>query len=93
MTETSSIKSAAPTSTRNRSPMKRFIVDEEQSSNGGFNFPQLNVGNGRGRGPADFKPRWIHCTLLLGSDDRVGAWMIIFVPVDRGGRYGVESEI
>lgn len=25
------------------------------------------------------KPRWIHCTPLLGSDDKVGVWMIIIV--------------
>lgn len=25
------------------------------------------------------KPRWIHCTPLFGSDDRVGVWMIIIV--------------
>ena len=28
------------------------------------------------------KPRWIRCTPLLGSDDRVGVWMVIIVPVD-----------
>lgn len=36
----------------------------------------------RGRGPAEVKPRYIRCTPLLGSDDRVGVWMIILVPVD-----------
>lgn len=25
------------------------------------------------------KPRWIHCTPLLGSDDKVGVWMIVMV--------------
>ncbi|KAK0247305.1 hypothetical protein LTS09_017552 [Friedmanniomyces endolithicus] len=25
------------------------------------------------------KPRWIHCTPLLGSDERVGVWMIVMV--------------
>lgn len=25
------------------------------------------------------KPRWIHCTPLLGSDERVGVWMVVVV--------------
>lgn len=25
------------------------------------------------------KPRWIHCTPLLGSDEKVGVWMIVMV--------------
>lgn len=25
------------------------------------------------------RPRWIHCTPLLGSDERVGVWMIVMV--------------
>jgi hypothetical protein len=32
------------------------------------------------RGQAEYgvegRPRWIHCTPLLGSDDKVGVWMI-----------------
>ncbi|TVY83664.1 Phototropin-2 [Lachnellula suecica] len=36
----------------------------------------------RGRGGSEVRPRWIRCTPLLGSDDRVGVWMIILVPVD-----------
>ncbi|KAH7410826.1 hypothetical protein BKA64DRAFT_703940 [Cadophora sp. MPI-SDFR-AT-0126] len=36
----------------------------------------------RGRGPSEVKPRFIRCTPLLGSDDRVGVWMVILVPVD-----------
>lgn len=28
---------------------------------------------------AEGKPRWIHCTPLFGSDDKVGVWMIILV--------------
>ncbi|CAL3962791.1 unnamed protein product [Diplocarpon coronariae] len=36
----------------------------------------------RGRGPAEVKPRYIRCTPLLGSDDRVGVWMVILVAVD-----------
>ena len=27
----------------------------------------------------DGKPRWIHCTPLFGSDDRVGVWMVVLV--------------
>lgn len=42
----------------------------------------------RGRGPAEVKARWIRCTPLLGSDDRVGLWMIVLVPVDRDGIQG-----
>ncbi|KAK0120022.1 hypothetical protein ONS95_011437 [Cadophora gregata] len=36
----------------------------------------------RGRGPSEVKPRFIRCTPLLGSDDRVGVWMVVLVPVD-----------
>jgi hypothetical protein len=30
----------------------------------------------------EVKARWIRCTPLLGSDDRVGVWMIILVPIE-----------
>jgi hypothetical protein len=36
----------------------------------------------RGRGLAEVRPRFICCTPLLGSIDRVGTWMIILVPGD-----------
>jgi hypothetical protein len=36
----------------------------------------------RGGPRPDPKPRFIRCTPLLGSDDRVGIWMIILVPVE-----------
>ena len=42
----------------------------------------------RGRGPAEARPRWIRCTPLLGSDDRVGVWMIIIVPVEEDNSNG-----
>ncbi|KAF2495835.1 hypothetical protein BU16DRAFT_460554 [Lophium mytilinum] len=29
--------------------------------------------------PADGKPRWIHCTPLIGSDSKVGVWMVVMV--------------
>lgn len=25
------------------------------------------------------KPRWVHCTPMMGSDDRVGVWMVVMV--------------
>lgn len=28
------------------------------------------------RNSAEGKPRWIHCTPLLGSDEKIGVWMI-----------------
>lgn len=28
------------------------------------------------------KARWIHCTPLLGSDDRVGVWMVVMVEAE-----------
>ena len=31
------------------------------------------------RGSLEGKPRWIHCTPLLGSDEKVGVWMIVMV--------------
>lgn len=31
------------------------------------------------RGNMEGKPRWIHCTPLLGSDEKVGVWMIVMV--------------
>ncbi|KAK5256987.1 hypothetical protein LTR16_001912 [Cryomyces antarcticus] len=30
-------------------------------------------------GSLEGKPRWIHCTPLMGSDDKVGVWMIVMV--------------
>jgi len=33
-------------------------------------------------GTTEAKPRWIRCTPLLGSDDRVGVWMIVLVAVE-----------
>lgn len=37
---------------------------------------QTNGGNTVGM---EGKPRWIHCTPLLGSDDKVGVWMVVMV--------------
>lgn len=45
-------------------------------------LPKNTYAGERGRGPAEVKPRFIRCTPLLGSDDRVGVWMVILVPVD-----------
>ncbi|KAL5318749.1 hypothetical protein ACEPPN_013813 [Leptodophora sp. 'Broadleaf-Isolate-01'] len=45
-------------------------------------LPKNTRAGERGRGPAEVKPRFIRCTPLLGSDDRVGVWMVILVPVD-----------
>jgi len=33
----------------------------------------------RGSSVVSGKPRWIHCTPLLGSDEKVGVWMIVMV--------------
>lgn len=30
-------------------------------------------------GNPDARPRWIHCTPLLGSDERVGVWIVVLV--------------
>ncbi|KAI9743663.1 MAG: hypothetical protein M1818_002979 [Claussenomyces sp. TS43310] len=38
--------------------------------------------NERMRRPTEARSRWIRCTPLLGSDDRVGVWIIIHVPLD-----------
>ncbi|RDW88503.1 hypothetical protein BP6252_00535 [Coleophoma cylindrospora] len=45
-------------------------------------LPKKSQAGDRGRGPAEVKPRYIRCTPLLGSDDRVGVWMVILVPID-----------
>lgn len=41
----------------------------------------------------DGQPRWIHCTPLLGSDDRVGVWMVVVVEGETitGGLSGVKE--
>lgn len=31
------------------------------------------------RGSMEGKPRWIHCTPMLGSDEKVGVWMVVMV--------------
>lgn len=35
--------------------------------------------NSQRSAPVAGKPRWIHCTPLLGSDEKVGVWMIVMV--------------
>lgn len=30
-------------------------------------------------GNVEGKPRWIHCTPLMGSDEKVGVWMVVMV--------------
>lgn len=53
----------------------------------------------RCRAPTEARPRFIRCTPLLGSDDRVGVWMVILVPADgdssSGGtrRHGIIDEM
>ncbi|KAL3417741.1 hypothetical protein PVAG01_10751 [Phlyctema vagabunda] len=51
-------------------------------------LPKNSQTHDRGRGLAEVKPKFIRCTPLLGSDDRVGVWMVILVPVDTEGAYG-----
>lgn len=50
-------------------------------------LPKNTTAGERGRGPAEAKSRYIRCTPLLGSDDRVGVWMVILVPVDSEHRH------
>lgn len=39
-----------------------------------------STGNNRqSSGGLEGKPRWIHCTPLLGSDEKVGVWMVVMV--------------
>ncbi|KAL1306928.1 hypothetical protein AAFC00_005570 [Neodothiora populina] len=35
--------------------------------------------NSQGSISMESKPRWIHCTPLMGSDERIGVWMIVMV--------------
>lgn len=43
------------------------------------NSPQAG-GQGHHRtASVEGKPRWIHCTPLLGSDEKVGVWMVLLV--------------
>ncbi|KAK4547412.1 hypothetical protein LTR36_001068 [Oleoguttula mirabilis] len=39
----------------------------------------LQGGERRASASLEGKPRWIHCTPLLGSDERVGVWMVVMV--------------
>ena len=41
------------------------------SNNGDNKYVSGNEGAG--------KPRWIHCTPMLGSDEKVGVWMVVIV--------------
>jgi len=34
---------------------------------------------GEKRSSLEGKPRWIHCTPMLGSDEKVGVWMIVMI--------------
>jgi len=36
-------------------------------------------GGSETRNHLEGKPRWIHCTPLIGSDERVGVWMIVMI--------------
>ncbi|EHK98949.1 hypothetical protein M7I_5240 [Glarea lozoyensis 74030] len=47
-----------------------------------------NAQSGERRAGQEVRPRWIRCTPLLGSDDRVGVWMIILVPIEEKVRFG-----
>lgn len=38
-----------------------------------------------GPGPAEGRPRWIHCTPLLGSNGAVGVWMVVLIDDDVDG--------
>ncbi|KAI9700211.1 MAG: hypothetical protein M1820_006879 [Bogoriella megaspora] len=66
-----------------------------QSSNGGSSASHHDsiYGSGKG-GPTDGKPRWIHCTPLLGSDEKVGVWMVVMVEQeDITGQLNVLSKL
>ena len=52
------------------------LVSEKGYSHG-FPGDKNNSSNGNGNGNG--KIRWLNCTPLLGSDDRVGVWMIVMV--------------
>ena len=43
--------------------------------------PEEHASRRKGSGTNKAKPRWIRCIPLLGSDDMVGVWMVISVPV------------
>lgn len=59
--------------------------------------PSGDSGRGSIRGDrpqnVEGKPRWIHCTPLLGSDEKVGVWMVVMVEseVVTGGINVMES--
>jgi len=65
--------------------LKDGILDAFQSGNSvTAKVPWLHTtkrdsnGNVNG-GESDGKPRWIHCTPMLGSDEKVGVWMVVLV--------------
>ena len=65
-------------------------TEDSQSINSNRNYNHANnhahnshTGNVNGNGsstiPNAGKPRWLSCTPLFGSDDRVGVWMVVMV--------------
>lgn len=45
-------------------------------------------GGGSGEGSKEGRPRWIHCTPLIGSNGSVGVWMVVVVDEDADGGNG-----
>jgi hypothetical protein len=45
-------------------------------------LPKPSQAGNLGYPPTVPKPKFIRCTPLLGSDEQIGAWMVILVPVD-----------
>lgn len=58
--------------------LKNGILDAFRNGTGvTAKVPWITYANSKNGG--DGKPRWIHCTPLFGSDERVGVWMVVLV--------------
>lgn len=58
--------------------LKNGILDAFRNGTGvTAKVPWIAYANGKGS--SDGRPRWIHCTPLFGSDERVGVWMVVLV--------------
>ena len=68
------------------------LVSEKGGYSNGFP-PRSNRSSGGGGGSSgNGKIRWLHCTPLLGSDDRVGVWMVVMVEDEKSSSVAMAGQ-
>lgn len=86
---TAKVKWLPSTGLRNASTSQLVLPDHSSGSTGGTtatNASHETVG-------MDGRPRWIHCTPLLGANGSVGVWIIVIVDDDSGASEGTRRRV